>query len=94
LRLQSPLYPYPLSERTLKVHGAPTTVVGEVAELTVVSIRFSNVRLPVQATADFASLIHSQQAPQAQPTATQRNREGVIGATIKEQSADSMTGAF
>ena len=48
-----------------------------------VSTRMSNVRLPVQETADFAHEIHSQpKAPEAQPMAPQGNREGAIGATI------------
>jgi hypothetical protein len=64
-------------------------VVGEVAELTVVSIRSSNVKPHVQAMVDGATLIYSQLA---QPTATQANREGVIGATIRKQNADSATG--
>jgi hypothetical protein len=83
LRSHSLLCLCPLSEHVLTVHGAPNMVVGEVAELTVVSIRSSNVRPHVQAMADFASLIYS---PLAQPTAPQENREGAIGATIRKQS--------
>ena len=62
----------------LRVHGAPIMVVGEVAELTVVSIRSSNVRPHVQAMADGATLIYSQLA---QPTGPPCNLESVIGAT-------------
>jgi hypothetical protein len=93
LRSHSSPCPYQLSERMRRAHGAPSMVVGEVAELTVVSIRSNNVRPHVQAMADFAGLIYSQHtAPLAQHTATQENREGVIGATIRKHSADSATG--
>jgi hypothetical protein len=60
LRSHSSPCPYQLLECVRRAHGAPSTVVGEVAELTVVSIRSNNVRPRVQAMADFAGVIYSQ----------------------------------
>src|SRR4249920_2779358 len=61
--------------RRTRLRGAPNTApAGPIA----VSIRLSNARLRVRATADFARRIHSRTR-----IGSERTREGAIGTTIR-----------